>query len=384
MELFTAEHEAFRRTVRAFVERELLPHALAWDRAGGFPREIFRRAGELGLLGIRHDPAWGGSGLDYGYVAVLCEELTRSQNAGVNMALTVQAEMAIPVIDALGTDEQKALFLRPAILGEKIAALAISEPGAGSDVAALRTTARRDGDDLVIDGSKTWITNGTRADFLTLAVRTGEPGHAGISLVTFPTDVKGFSVSGKLEKIGNHSSDTAILHFEDCRIPRRFLLGEENGGFHALMVNFQGERLVGALLASAGMERMIELALEHARERQAFGRPLIGFQVWRHKLVEHLAAIEAGKRLCYHAVKLYDDRLAGRSDHEPVREISMAKLYCGDLAQRVAYDCQQLFGAMGYMEETPIARAWRDVRLITIGGGTSEVMKEILSRLEGF
>jgi citronellyl-CoA dehydrogenase len=294
------------------------------------------------------------------------------------MAILVQSQIAIPIIDEIGTDEQKQLFLAPAILGEKIAALGISEPAAGSDVANLKTTARRDGSDYLINGSKMWITNGTRADFLTLAVRTGGPGYDGISLVTFPTDVKGFSVSKKLEKVGNLSSDTAILFFDNCRIPTRFLLGEENQGFYHIMTNFQGERLVGAIIAVAGMERMIEESVRYGREREAFGRPILGFQVWRHKLVEHMAAIEAAKRLTYHAVDLFDRK------QNPVREISMAKLFAGDLAQKVAYDCQQFFGGMGYIEETHIARAWRDVRLITIGGGTSEIMKEILSKLAGF
>jgi citronellyl-CoA dehydrogenase len=375
---FTEEHEAFRKTVRAFAEKELAPHALEWDRAGIFPREVFKKCGELGLLGINLDPKWGGSGLDYWYVTAFCEELTHSQNSGVNMAILVQSQIAIPIIDEIGTDEQKQLFLAPAILGEKIAALGISEPAAGSDVANLKTTARRDGSDYLINGSKMWITNGTRADFLTLAVRTGGPGYDGISLVTFPTDVKGFSVSKKLEKVGNLSSDTAILFFDNCRIPTRFLLGEENQGFYHIMTNFQGERLVGAIVTVAGMERMIEEAVRYGREREAFGRPILGFQVWRHKLVEHMAAVEAAKRLTYHAVDLFDRK------QNPVREVSMAKLFAGDLAQKVAYDCQQFFGGMGYIEETHIARAWRDVRLITIGGGTSEIMKEILSKLAGF
>ncbi|HKD43176.1 MAG TPA: acyl-CoA dehydrogenase family protein [Myxococcaceae bacterium] len=374
---FTEEHEAFRRTVRAFAEKELAPHALEWDRAGIFPREVFKKCGELGFFGINHDPKWGGSGLDYWYVTVFCEELSYSQNAGVNMALLVQSQIATPIINEIGTDEQKEQFLHPAILGEKIAALGISEPSCGSDVARLKTTARRDGSDYVINGSKMWITNGTRADFITLAVRTGGEGYGGISLVTFPTDVRGFSVSKKLDKIGNLSSDTAILFFEDCRIPTRYLLGEENEGFYHVMSNFQGERLVAALMAVSGMERMIEEAIRYGREREAFGRPIIGFQVWRHKLVEHIAAIEAAKRLTYHAVDLFNRK------QNPVKEISMAKLFAGDLAQRVAYDCQQLYGGMGYIEETHIARAWRDIRLITIGGGTSEIMKEIISKLAG-
>ena len=375
---FTEEHEAFRKTVRAFAEKELAPHALEWDRAGIFPREVFEKCGQLGFFGINHDPKWGGSGLDYWYVTVFCEELSYSQNAGVNMALLVQSQIATPIINEIGTDEQKEQFLRPAILGEKIAALGISEPGCGSDVARLKTTARRDGSDYVINGSKMWITNGTRADFITLAVRTAGEGYGGISLVTFPTDVRGFSVSKKLDKIGNLSSDTAILFFEDCRIPTRYLLGEENEGFYHVMSNFQGERLVAALMAVSGMERMIEEAIGYGREREAFGRPIIGFQVWRHKLVEHMAAIEAAKRLTYHAVDLFNRK------QNPVKEISMAKLFAGDLAQRVAYDCQQLYGGMGYIEETHIARAWRDIRLITIGGGTSEIMKEIISKLAGF
>jgi citronellyl-CoA dehydrogenase len=375
---FTEEHEAFRKSVRTWVEKELTPHALEWDRAGIFPKQIFKKCGDLGFLGINHDPKYGGSGLDYWYVTVFTEELCRSQNAGINMALLVQSQMATPIINEIGTDEQKREFLQPALAGDKIAALGVSEPGCGSDVASIKTTAKRVGDDYVINGSKMWITNGTRCDFITLAVRTGDAGYGGISLVTFPTDVKGFSVSKKLDKIGNLSSDTAILFFEDCRIPARYVLGEENEGFYHIMTNFQGERLVGSIGTVAGMERMVEESIRYGHEREAFGRPIIKFQVWRHKFVEHLTAIEAAKRLTYHAVELFDRK------ENPVKEISMAKLFAGDLAQKVAYDCQQFYGGMGYIEETAIARAWRDMRLITIGGGTSEVMKEIISKLSGF
>ncbi|MHB1846418.1 MAG: acyl-CoA dehydrogenase family protein [Deltaproteobacteria bacterium] len=377
MNPFTEEHDAFRRNVRQFVEREMSPHAREWDEAGIFPRELFKQVGELGFLGIRHDPKWGGSGLDYWYVTAFGEELVRSRNAGVNMALLVQAEMATPIIDAVGTDEQKMEFLAPALAGDKIAALGISEPGCGSDVAGIKTTAKRDGSDYVINGSKMWITNGTRADFLTLAVRTGGPGYEGVSLLTFPTDVRGFSVAKKLEKVGNLSSDTAILYFEDCRIPTRYVLGEENEGFRLIMENFQGERLVAAILAVAGMQQMVEDAIRYGQEREAFGRPLAKFQVWRHKLAEHLTAIEAARQLTYHAV----DRFVRKE--QVLREVSMAKLFACDLAQEVAYDCMQLHGGMGYITETHIARAWRDVRLLTIGGGASEIMKEIISKLEG-
>jgi alkylation response protein AidB-like acyl-CoA dehydrogenase len=374
---FTPEHEQFRQSVRRFVQAELAPHAREWDEAGIFPREVFRKLGELGFLGMRHDPSFGGSGLDYWFTVVFCEELVGARNAGVAMGILVQSEIATPVLSALGTDEQKRLFLEPALRGESIAALGVSEPGCGSDVANISTTARADGDDYVVDGSKMWITNGTRADFITLAVRTGEKGHGGISLLTFPTDAKGFSVSKKLEKVGNLASDTALLFFEGCRVPRRFLLGEENQGFQVLAMNFQGERLVAALMAVGTSQQMLDDAVAYGRERVAFGRPLLGFQVWRHRIVEHLAANEAARRLTYHACDRFDRG-------EPcAREISMAKLVACDLTQRVAYDCMQLHGGMGYVVETDIARAWRDVRLLTIGGGTSEIMKEILSKLEG-
>ncbi|MFL5454301.1 MAG: acyl-CoA dehydrogenase family protein [Myxococcales bacterium] len=372
---FTPEHDLFRKNLRSYVERELAPHALEWDEAGIFPREVFRGLAELGALGVNYPEEVGGSGGDYWHVVVLAEELARSQNAGVNMGVLVQAQIATPIIAELGTAEQKREFLAPALAGDKIAALGISEPDAGSDVANIKTTARRVGDDYVINGAKMWITNGSRADFITLAVRTGGAGYGGVSLLTFPTDAKGFSVSKKLEKIGNLSSDTALLFFEDCRVPARYLLGEENEGFYHVMTNFQGERLVASVGAVAGMQQMVDDAIRYGNERSAFGKPLVKFQVWRHKLVEHLTAIEAARWLTYRACDLFARK-------EPaVKEISMSKLFAGDLMQRVVYDCQQLYGGMGYVVETPIARAFRDARLLTIGGGTSEIMKEIIAKL---
>jgi len=371
---FTPEHELFRASLRAYVERELAPHAAEWDEAGIFPREVFKQMAALGAIGVGYPESVGGGG-DYWHVVVLAEELVKSRNAGVNMALLVQAQMATPIINEIGTDEQKKLFLQPALAGEKIAALGVSEPDAGSDVANLKTTARRVGDDYVINGAKMWITNGTRADFITLAVRTGDAGYGGISLVTFPTDVKGFSVGKKLSKIGNRSSDTALLFFEDCKIPARYVLGEENMGFYHIMTNFQGERLCAAVGAVAGMQQMVDDALTYGNDRSAFGKPLIKMQVWKHKLVEHLTAIEAARWLAYRACDLF-------SRGEPAtKEISMAKLFAGDLMQKVAYDCQQLHGGMGYVTETAIARAFVDARLITIGGGASEIMKEIIAKL---
>ncbi len=376
-EPFGDDHQAFRKVVREFCEKELAPHAREWDEAGEFPRDLFRRFGELGLLGIRHDPAWGGSGLDYWYVVAYAEELVRSRNAGVGTAMLVQGEMATPIVGELGTDEQKREFLAPALRGEKVAALAISEPDAGSDVAAIRTTARRDGGDWVVSGSKMWISNGARADFLTLAVRTGPEGHEGLSLLTFPTDVPGFQVSRKLPKVGNLSSDTAVLFFDECRIPQRYLLGEENQGFYYVMTGFQGERLVAAVTAVAASQLLLEEAMRYGQERRAFGRPVASFQVWRHKFAEHLSRVEAARWLTYRAADLFN------RGEVALREISMAKLVACDLAQDVAYDCMQLHGGMGYVTETDVGRAWRDLRLLPIAGGTSEIMKEIISRASG-
>jgi citronellyl-CoA dehydrogenase len=375
---FTAEHEMFRETARKWIETELTPHADEWERAKAFPDEVFKKAGDMGFLGLSVPEEYGGSGLDYWFTVVWFQELVRSKMAGLNMALAVQSDMATPIIGEIGTHEQKKEFWEPAVKGDRITALGISEPGAGSDVANLRTTARRVGDDYVINGAKTFITNGSRADFITLAVRTGEPGFAGVSLMLFPTDVKGFSVGRLLEKVGNHTSDTAELAFDDCRIPARYLLGEEGHGFYHIMTGFQRERLAAAILAVASMQSLWDQAVEYGRQREAFGRPILKFQVWRHKLVDHLTSIEAARRLTYHACAKFN---AGDTDAEL---ISMAKLFTCDLIQRVVYDLQQFHGGYGYMEEYTIARAFRDVRLLTIGGGTSEVMKEIIGKMRGF
>lgn len=374
---FTEEHDLFRRSFRDFVERELAPHTDEWERAEIFPREVFRRMGELGYLGMSFPEDLGGGGGDYWYNVVYGEELIRSGSAGLNMSLMVQTDMATPVINAIGTREQKEEFLVPAIRGEKIAALGVSEPNAGSDVASIRTTARRVGGDYVINGAKTYITNGTRADFITLAVRTGAEGHGGVSLILFPTDTKGFRVAKKLSKIGNHASDTAELAFEDCHVPVRNLLGEENHGFYYIMMNFQGERLIAAIASVAGAQRALEMAIAYGRDRKAFGRPVIGFQVWRHEIAQLATEVEAGRWLTYRACDLFNRR------EDAVKEISMAKLYCGELACKVADRVLQIHGGAGYMDEYPISRIWRDTRLITIGGGTSEIMKEIISKRLG-
>ena len=374
---FTDEHEMLRRTVRDWCVNELAPHAEEWEAARLFPREVFNRAAELGLLGIRVPEEYGGLGLDWWYTTAYAEELVYCGMAGLSMGLLVQSDMATPVIAEIGDDYHKRNFLAPAVAGEAIAALGISEPNAGSDVANIQTKAVRSGDDYIINGAKTYITNGTRADFLTLAVRTGGPSYGGISLMMFPTDTKGFKVTRKLEKVGNHCSDTAEIFFEDCRVPAKNLLGSENAGFYYIMQNFQGERLVGSLTSMAGAQKMLDQTVQFCRDRNAFGKSLMGFQTVRHLIVQLEAEIEAGRQLAYRAVDLL---VRGQNAS---REITMTKLICGELACRVADRCLQLHGGAGYMDEYPISRYWRDSRLITIGGGTSEIMREILVKLQG-
>lgn len=375
---FTEEHDLFRTTFRKFVENELAPHVDEWEKAEIFPREVFTEMGKRGYLGMRYPESIGGSGLDYWFTVAYAEELSRSGCAGVPMALMVQTDMATPVIGDLGTPEQIAEFLTPAINGEKIAALGVTEPGAGSDVAGIRTTARRDGDDYIVNGAKTYITNGTRADFVTLLVRTGdEPGFGGISILIFPTDTKGYSVANKLKKLGNHSSDTAELVFEDCRVPARYLLGEENMGFYYLMKNFQGERLIGSLSCMAGAALAVDYTKQYVTDRSAFGRPVSKFQTVRHLFAEMSTRLDAGKHLAYFCADLYDRKI------DCVEDISKAKLYCGETSNWVIDRCLQLHGGAGYMDEYLISRAWRDARLVTIGGGTSEIMREIISKMMG-
>jgi len=375
---FTAEHDLIRQTVKRFCREEIAPFAQEWDEAGIFPREIFRKAADLGLFGIRIPAELGGSGLDWWASAAALESFAWADSPGVGMGLMVQAELTVPIIHELGTPEQKHVFLRPAMTGEWIGALGISEPGGGSDVAALRTTARPAGDELVISGQKLWITNGSRADFIVLAVRTGDAGHRGVSLVLFPTATPGFSVGKKLKKVGNLCSDTAELFFDDCRIPARYILGEKNRGFYYIMHNFQGERLASSIMMVSCMDRCLDLAIQYGRDRSAFGSPVGSYQVWRHKFAEHRTNVEAARWLVYRALDLTN------RGQKAVREITMVKLYASELAQRLSYDCMQIFGGFGYTTEYPISRYWRDLRLYTIGAGTSEIMKEIVAKEGGF
>jgi len=373
---FTEEHHIFRAQLRKWIEANLTPHADAWEAARLFPREVFTEVGKMGFLGVRYPEDVGGSAGDIWHTMVWAEELPRSLMAGLSMALLVQSDMATPIINEIGTAEQKQEFLAPAITGEKIAALGVSESGAGSDVAGIRTFAKKDGDDYVINGSKMWITNGSRADFITLAARTNmEDRYGGISLFLFPTNTPGFAVSRKIAKVGNHCSDTAELFFEDCRIPKRYLLGHEGAGFYYIMQNFQGERLVGAASGTAGAQLVLDNTVKYCQERRAFGKPLTGFQVTRHKIVDMETELEATRRLTYHAADLF-----GRGAPSQ-REVSMAKLMAAQVALRVADQCLHLHGGMGYTDEMHVSRAWRDTKLLGIGGGTNEVMKEILSKV---
>ncbi len=375
---WSEEHALLRQTVRDFALRELTPHKKEWDDAGEWPaKEIFKKMADLGLLGIRFPVEHGGAGMDWWATTAYLEELCEARNGGVVMSIFVHTEISTPIIAEIGTDEQKRNFLEPAIRGEMIGALGITEPGAGSDVANIQTTARIDGGDLVINGAKTYITNGSFADFITLGVRTGGPGYEGISLCTFPTDTKGFSVGRKLDKLGTRSVDSSELHFEDCRIPLRYLLGGLNEGFYSIMTNFQGERLAAAIISNRGMEISVQEAMEYMQARSAFGKPLSKNQVWKHKFAEMMTSIRAAKMLSYHAVDTLN------SGENPTLEVSMAKLFSCDLAQRVAYDCLQAHGGYGFVEEYDIARYFRDVRLFTIGGGTSEIMKEIIAKWSG-
>jgi citronellyl-CoA dehydrogenase len=369
------EHEAFREMVRRFALEEIRPHAEQWQAEGYFPDGLFRKAGEIGLLGIRFDPKWGGSGLDYWYTVILVEELVRGRDLGCVVGLLVQCEMATSVIHDHGTDELRQEWLVPAIRGERIAALGVTEPGGGSDVASLQTNAKLDGDDFVIRGTKIFISNGARADFVTLAVRTGDPGPGGVSLVVCPTDAKGFEVSKRLEKVDLQSSDTAELFFDDVRVPRRYLIGEEGRGFQYIMGAFQGERLVLATMMHALCRDVLEETLGYLAERKAFGQPLASMQVWRHRMADWMTELEALELLTYRAA----DQLSS-GDREGEVGVSMAKLYGAELCRRLILDCGHAFGGYGFMEENYVARCTRGVQNWGIGAGTSEIMREIIAK----
>lgn len=361
--------------VAGFVDREIRPHADAWEAAGAVPRELYTKAAAAGLLGLRYEPRWGGSGQDYLATAVIGEELAKGDSIGTAVALMAQSEFALSALADEASDDLKQAWLAPAIRGELIGAIGVSEPGAGSDVAAISTRAVREGDEYVISGQKTFISNGTRADFITLAVRTGEPGPRGISLVVFPTATAGFEVGRRLDKLGARASDTGELFFSKCRIPVANLVGEEGRGMHYILEHFAGERLVIAAFAVGVMEHLIELGMAYAQDREVFGKPLAGFQSWRHRFADMATRLESTRALTYQAAHLL-------STAHPSGEmaVSMAKLAAAGHAQAVAAEIMQLHGGFGQMEESPIPRYYRDVAGFSIGAGTSEIMREIISR----
>jgi citronellyl-CoA dehydrogenase len=376
---FDEEHKMFRQMVRQFVEREIEPHVEEWEAQRLWPaRTLLKKMGSLGLLGLSYPEQYGGAGLDYWYNLILFEELGRCSCGGVPMGIGVHTDMATPALAQFGSEELKQRFLVPAISGDMCAAIAVSEPDAGSDVAAIRTRAEPDGDMYLINGSKMWITNGTQADYIVLLARTAAgQGYRGMSLIVVPTDTPGFSVSRKLDKLGMHSSDTAILSFDGVRVPKAFRIGEEGAGFQLQMQQFQKERLIGSVMGVAGAERAIEITVKYTRERQAFGRPLIENQWIHFKLAELLAEVEALRQLNYHCARMM---IAGQ---DATKEVSMAKLKVGRLVRQVADTCLQFHGGMGYVEEYPIARYFRDSRLLSIGGGADEIMLGIIAKYAG-
>ncbi len=385
---FSDEHQLFRKQVAAFAEKELAPHVDQWEEDELFPNWVFKKAGELGILGAHYPEDVGGGGGDFWFSVVKSEELPKCGAAGVTMGLLVQADMATPCINELGTKEQKEEFLTPAITGDKIAALGVSEPGAGSDVAGIRTVAIKDGDDYVINGSKTYITNGTRADFVTCLVKTDpDAGYGGISIFLMPTDTPGYSVGKKLKKAGNWSSDTAELFFEDVRLPKRYLLGEEGQGFYYLMQNFQSERLIASTSALAASRMSLDRSITWGRERTAFGRPIIKRDYWKQRFVDLYTKLEAGHALTYRAAEAYNREKFeqdGMLSMETTKLISMAKVFVGDITGEIIDECVQFHGGMGYLEDLWVARAWRDARLFRIGGGTTEVMRYSIAKIMGF
>jgi alkylation response protein AidB-like acyl-CoA dehydrogenase len=375
---FSPEHEALRTSVRAFIERELQPHAEEWEAAGNFPDWVFERLGDAGLLGLSYPEEYGGSGGDYISSLVLKEEMARCGSGGVGMAVAVQTDMATPPILRFGTEAQKQEYLVPAIKGRKIACLGITEPNAGSDVANIETTATRDGSDWIVNGRKIFITNGVRAHFCTLVARTDKPsGYHGFSLFLVPTDTPGWQVSRRLDKLGMHSSDTAEIVMEDMRLPEDALLGEEGKGFYQIMWELQGERLVAAAGAVAGSQLLFDRCLQYAKEREAFGQPIGKFQTMAHRLATMATEINAARELVYDAVWKFN------KGEYPVKEITMCKLYTGIVCNRITNEAMQIFGGAAYLTDVPIQRAWRDTRLMRIGGGADEVMREILAKMRG-
>ena len=376
---FTTEHRQLQDSLKTFIDREINPHVDEWEEAGIFPaHELFAKMGRLGFLGINKPAEYGGMGLDYSYAAAMAETLGHIHCGAIPMAIGVQTDMATPALARFGSDTLRETFLRPTIAGEMVVCLGVSEVGAGSDVAAIATTARRDGDDYVINGGKMWTTNGTQADWMCLLANTGDgPAHKNKSLFCMPMKEKGVQIARKLDKLGMRASDTAQIFLEDVRIPARYRIGEEGEGFTYQMLQFQEERLWGAASSLLPLERAIEQTIEYTRQRRAFGKPILDNQVVHFRLAEMKTEIEALRALIYRAVRLY---VQGQ---DVTQLASMAKLKAGRLTREVADGCLQFFGGMGFMNETPITRLYRDGRLVSIGAGADEIMLGIICKTMG-
>jgi len=376
---FTSEHEQFRKSLRGLFAREIVPHFERWEAEGAFPaHELFATVGQAGVFGLEYDPAYGGQGADHSYTVILGEELGRAGCNGVPMAISVQSDMATPSLYRFGSPELKRRYLTPAIKGEMVASIAVTEADAGSDVAGLRTRAVRDGDEWVINGSKLYITNGTQADWLCVLARTSdEGGSRGMSQIVVPSDTPGFSVSRKLVKLGNWSSDTAELAFVDARVPVANTIGEVGRGFQQQMTQFQNERMIAAYMAVGAMDTALERTADYLRQRMVFGKPLLDNQYIQFTLAELRAELDLLRHYNYACAEAY---LRGE---DTTRYASIAKLKAGRLQRQVADACIQFHGGIGYMEETWTARFYRDARLLSIGGGADEVMLRIISQLDG-
>jgi citronellyl-CoA dehydrogenase len=377
---FTKDHQLVRTAVADFIKKEINPHVDQWEEKGLTPlHDIFKKMGELGFLGIRYDTKYGGEGLDYWYELVFLEEIAKIQSGGVALAMMVQTNMATPAIYDFGSDYLKETYLRPALEGRMVSAIAVTESDAGSDVANIKTTATLEEDHYILNGSKTYITNGTQADFLTLLARTSDdPGYHSFSLFVVPTDLPGFQVSKKLDKLGMRSSDTAELFFDNMKIPAENLIGQKGEGFIQQMMQFQHERFSALPLAYGTAEMIIKETVAYLKQRVVFGKPLIKQQVIRHNLAQWQAEILAVKQLTYHIVGM---KMAGQ---DVAKEVSMGKLLAAQLVQKVADGCLQYYGGSGFINEMRISRYFRDSKLISVGGGADEVMKEIIAKLEGY
>ncbi|MEW6688743.1 MAG: acyl-CoA dehydrogenase family protein [Pseudomonadota bacterium] len=373
---FTQEHEEIRRTMKKFIDAEINPHVDEWEAAEQFPaHEVFKKLGNLGMLGLTKPEAYGGAGLDYSYAMVFAETLGAIRCGGVPMAIGVQTDMATPALARFGSDELRKEFLAPAIAGDHVACIGVSEPGAGSDVASIKTTARKDGGDYVINGQKMWITNSLQADWMCLLANTSEGApHKNKTLIILPMNTRGVTKAKKIRKIGMMSSDTGLIHFDDVRVPQRYRIGEEGMGFTYQMQQFQEERLWAAASSVPGMLRTLDDTIEYVRERKMFGQSVLDFQYVHYRLAELKTEIEALRALTYRACELY-------VDGGDVTELaSMAKLKSGRLRREVSDACLQYWGGMGYTWDNPASRAYRDGRLGSIGGGADEVMLGIICK----